>query len=359
MMALVDLERARREQEAKERSARWNIMSAKAIFAELPPYPWLIKGIHLAPGRITLLNGDADVGKTVIAMSIALAVASGEPLWGVYEVDRPGKVLHLNGEIGVYIGRERYQRQARVMGISWEQLEGKLELSNYPGTRLDDENFEAELRELCAGVTLVIIDSLRAFSGALDEKAKEIGIALLMLARVSEATGATIIVLHHNRKPSKDDVGGAKAAISGSTAILGGSECAYVMFKEKGGPITVKHERSPLGRPLDDFGLKIEDVEKDGDYRWGLRVVHMEGEQMTRLEAAAKKAKEAAEDEKAAEAILATLSRYAGVFRGSKEAFRSACGIGKIPFLRALANLNTEGKVRQDGTYHVPEWHLR
>jgi hypothetical protein len=339
----------------------WNMMNTEQIFAPLPPYPWLIEGLHLAPGRITLLNGYADVGKTVIAMTVALSVVSGKPVWDVFKPNKTGKVLHLNGEIGSYIARERYQRLARGMGIDAEALaaSGLLTLSNYPRARLDDKDFEEKLLHVVQGHQLVIVDSLRAFSGALDEKAKEIGVALFSLARVSQATGATILVLHHNRKPSKDDVGGAKMAISGSSSILGGAECAFVMTStEKGGPIIVEHERSPIGRPMGDFGLQIEDLPFGDDPRWGLRVTHLEPEQLSAASERAEQAKERLAVEKAKLAILATLEQVAGAFRGSQEQFRTMAGVGKGPFARALGELCADGRVSKQGPYHRPEWHL-
>lgn len=338
----------------------WNIMTAAQIYAQLPPYPWLVEGLHLAPGRISLLNGYADVGKTVIAMTWALGVATGRKIWNVFAPARSGVVLHLNGEIGSYIARERYQRLTRGMGIDFQEMvnAGQLRLSNYPAARLDDDDFEPQLAAVCEGCALVIIDSLRAFSGALDENAKEIGVALLMLARVSQATGATIVVLHHNRKPSKEDVGGAKMSISGSSSILGGSECAYVMTKEKGAPILVQHERSPIGRPMPDFGLMIEDIEKDGDPRWGLRIVHMEAEQMAQAAESARTAQELSESERIAEAIHLTLTKFAGVFRGSRKAFKEACCV-KVRdqrFYAVLVDLIAHGMVVQGGSYHHPEF---
>lgn len=340
----------------------WNLMTTEQIFAELPPYPWLVQGLHIAPGRITLLNGYADVGKTVIAMTLALAVASGCPVWDVYKPARAGKVLHLNGEIGSYLARERYQRLARGMAIDEVALieQGNLTLANYPTIRLDDRDFEPKLALACAGYELVIIDSLRAFSGALDENAKEIGVALFMLARVSQATGATIMVLHHNRKPTRDDVGGAKMAISGSSSILGGAECAFVMHStEKGGPVLVQHERSPIGRPLSDFGLLIEDIALNGEPRWGLRVQHIEGEQLEAMAERVRERRERLESDKASKVVVEALERNAGVFRGSKNAFRELCGIGKGPFLKCLSELTSNGIVHQLGDYHKPEWHLR
>ncbi len=339
----------------------WNLMTTEQIFAPLPPYPWLIKGLHVAPGRITLLCGYADVGKTVIAMTWALSVASGRPVWDVFHPDQSGRVLHLNGEIGSYIARERYQRLARGAAVDESALidSGALVLANYPNVRLDDRDFEAKLALQCEGFRLVIIDSLRAFSGALDEKAKEIGVALLMLARVSQATGATIVVLHHNRKPSKDDVGGAKMAISGSSSILGGAECAFVMTStEKGGPILVQHERSPVGNLMPDFGLKIEDVSQGADPRWGLRVVHLEPEQLAELSERAEAARDKVVVEKAKLAVIGVLERTAGVYRGSQEQFRAMAGVGKGPFARALSELYSDGRVEKAGKYHNPEWHL-
>ncbi len=344
----------------------WNLMTTAQIFEPLPPYPWLVKGLHIAPGRITLLNGYADVGKTVIAMTIALGVATGRSVWGVFGPNRTGRVLHLNGEIGLYIARERYQRLARGMGVDEADLirTGNLVLSNYPAARLDDKDFESELALKCRGCELVIIDSLRAFSGALNENAPEVGVALFKLARVSALTGATIVVLHHNRKPSKDSMGGAKADIAGNVAILGGAECAFVMVAtEKGGPIVVSHERSPIGKPLEDFGLQIQDIERDGDPRWGLRVVHLEPQQLAGArEQASEKAERVRRETafaKATKGIFAVLKTHAGVYRGSKDGFRASCGVGAEPFRAALDQLISVGCVTESRTdYHKTEWHL-
>lgn len=333
-------------------------MGASDIFATLPPYPWLVPGMHIAPGRITLMSGLADVGKTVIAQSIALAVATRRQVWGIYTPARAGRVLHLNGEIGSYLARERYQRLARAMGIDPTTLidSDSLRLANFPDVTLDDPDAEGRLIAACSGCVLVIIDSLRAFSGKLNEDKKEIGQALLMLARVSEATGATIIVLHHNRKPGKDDIGGAKQSISGSGSISGGSESIFVMTADKGEPILVEHERSPLGKKLDNFGLIIEDVERDGDRRWGLTVRHLELKQLQDMTDAEKQKKTEAAIAKACDAILLTLTKAGGGVRGSLKELASLSHVGEPNFSRAMARLKSDGRVRRGGTYHDPEW---
>lgn len=340
---------------------RWNVMPTSQIFEKLPDYPWLIPGMHLAPGRPTLLNGYADVGKTVVAMTFGLSVATGWPLWELFTPTRQGRVLHLNGEIGTYLARERYQRLTRAARINADDLiaSGRLLLSNYPNFTLDDKDAEERLSQLFDGYQLVIIDSLRAFSGRLDENGKEISGPLYMLARVSNRTGATVLVLHHNRKPSKDDVGGAKMAISGHNSILGAAECAFVMTSTgKGEPILVNHERSPIGRPVGDFGLSIEDVGKGGDERWGLKVSHLEPEQMEAMSERSSAARERVVVEKNKLRVVAQLERVAGVYRGRLDGLRAMVGIGKGPLDKALAELVSERVVERAGTHNAPEWRL-
>jgi 5S rRNA maturation endonuclease (ribonuclease M5) len=338
----------------------WNLMTAEQILAPLPEYPWLVKGLHMAPGRVTLLAGTPDSGKTVVAQGIALGVASGRAIWGVYRPTKRGKVVHLNGEIGTYIARERYQRLARAMGLTLQDIADTLVLSNYPDAKLDDPDFEARLMVLCEGASLVIVDSLRAFSGELDEMKKEIGVALLMLARVSDKTGAMFIVLHHNRKPSREGkTDGRKSdEMSGNNSIFGGCECAFVLTKDKNGPVTVHHERSPIGKPMKDFGLSIEDVADGNEPRWGLTIRHLEPEQMAREADAARAAKAAEVDAEIEKTVLDFLTKHAGIFRGSRERLREACGVRREVFGKAFQGMLVKGAIYEGGTYHKPEFSI-
>lgn len=331
----------------------WEILETAQIFEDLPPYPWLVPGLHLAPGRITLLNGYADVGKTIVAQSIALAIAAGEPVWGVFEPARAGRVLHLNGEVGSYVVRERYQRMARAMRLDTEAFAqaGRLRLANYPQFALDDSNARDVVTKAIAGHDLVVVDSLRAFSGELDENAKAIGQALLLLGQASTETGCTVLVLHHNRKMSKNDMGGAKQSISGSGSILGGAECAYVMTgTTKGGPVRVQHERSPIGRPIADFGLRVSDIPNGQDWRWGLAVEHLEPEQLLDAEEDQEASKAGRAVEEAAERILEALRAHAGQWMGGREGLRAYTRVKQATFASALGALRSDGRVVFEGS---------
>jgi hypothetical protein len=344
--------------EVQPRPIAWLV--AAEIFAELPEFPWLFKGLQIAPGRPTLLSSFPDVGKTVIAYALALSVASGKPAFDVYTPTRTGPVLILDGEIGNYLARSRLQRLARGMGIDVSKLieAGTLRLASYPDLRLDDEDVEARLTAATKDCVFGVIDSLRVFAGRLDEYKPEIGGALNTLARVSSATGTTFQVLHHNRKEGERQTKDAKQKISGNGAIPGNCESIFILSAEKNAPILVEHERTPIGTKLPNFGLRIEDVEKDGDPRWGLAVRHLEPEQLAQLDADASAKRTKAETNRAVSAVRSALERVGGTFKGSRADLRAASGIGATPFSRALAEMLSAGVIEKRGTHHKPEWVL-
>ena len=69
------------------------------IFAPLPPIPWLVQALRLAPGAPVVLAGYGFSGKTLLAQEIALCVASGKPVFGLFTC-RMGRALHLDFEQG-------------------------------------------------------------------------------------------------------------------------------------------------------------------------------------------------------------------------------------------------------------------
>lgn len=255
-------------------------ISPTEIFAPLPPIPWLVQGLGLAPGRPALFAGYGFSGKSIAAQDLALAVASGRKAWGVYSARR-GPVLHLDYEQGARLTSERYQRLARAAEIDPESLSGYLRVAVYPQLALSDRDAEETLAREAGGHALVIVDSLTCAVPAIDENSREIAGPLYMLGRVSEKTGATFLVIHHARKPVKDAPGGAAMAIRGSSAIFGAVDAAYVFSASKGEPTTVDHVRSPMtGITLPTFGLRIDDVDMDGNRRGGLRVRHLDAEEV-------------------------------------------------------------------------------
>lgn len=258
------------------------VIESAALGAALPELPWLVPALGIAPGPPVMVAGSGYSRKTLALQALALSVASGKPCWGVYGV-RQGAVLHIDYEQGRRVTTERYQRLARGMGIELVGLD--LEVAMLPTMHLDSPGAEATLSRACSGKALVLIDSFRAACPGADENSSDMRQHLDMLGRVSERTGATILVIHHMKKPSKEQPGGDKFGIRGSGAIFEACGGVFIFAGEKGKPTTVRHEKERnRGQEVDDFGLDAKDIDcpETGKPGWGLRVVHLEGEQMAR-----------------------------------------------------------------------------
>lgn len=267
-LADLDLEA---EQPGPSTAGRTRLLSVADIFAPLPPVPWLLQALDVAPGAPALWAGYGFSGKTVTAQALALAIASGTNAWGRFPV-RAGRVLHLDYEQGAYLTRSRYQRLAAALGLDPRSLDGRLVLAPMPGWYLDSDTND-ECARLAEGFDLMIVDSFRAACPITDENSSEARVPLDRLTRVSEKTGVTALVIHHARKPSQNAAGGARMSVRGSGALYDACGSVLVFSGEKGEPVTVEHEKARIsGRPHDAFQLWIEDVEAAGDPRGGLRV---------------------------------------------------------------------------------------
>lgn len=267
--------------ERSDRRRGMPVIGAAEMAQPLPELPWLVDALGLAPGPIIMVAGYGYSRKTLALQSMALSVAYGLPVWGLWRCRR-GPVLHIDYEQGARLTRERYQRLARGMGRELADLDaGDLEVSPLPPMYLDQRGIESAITRASEGKALVIVDSLRAGCLSLDENSSEAAAPLTMLSRVSERTGATVVVVHHAKKPSKDDKGG-KYAVRGSGALFAACAGVFIFSGEKGKPTEVSHEKERnRGKAAEQFFLDSEDVASpDGrDRFYGLRVKHLSKEQ--------------------------------------------------------------------------------
>lgn len=249
------------------------VLSARDIARPLARIPWLCRALSIGPGRATILGGYGGVGKTFAAQAMALAVAAGHRrLWDCYELQHQGgAVLHLDYEQGEWITCWRYQRLAWSLGIDLEQLGDRLQTEHYPDIFLTDPGAEKRLVKLCTGKALVLIDSLRAACPGVDENDSRMGAYLMVLARVSERTGATFIVVHHEGKTSGENPRKGIEKLRGSSAIAAsaGSVLSFVKDSSGVGVVRIEHTRANLGQEaapelvrLLDEGQTDENTEK-------------------------------------------------------------------------------------------------
>lgn len=304
----------------------------------LASQPYLIEALGIGPGAPTTIAGYGFGKKSVTLQSLALDIVTGAPAFGVYSLKR-GRVLHMDYEQGRRLTQERYQRLARARGLDLRDVGDALRLAVHPDVYLTHDDAEELYARAADGCAAVIVDSLRAATGGADENSSEIRQYVDVLARVSERTGATILLVHHARKPSAEGPRGARYALRGSSALYDAMASLFVFSAEKGEPTRVEHEKCRnRGILVDDFGLDVEDVAIDGDPRAGLRLVHLEPEQL------AARGTVDQSPTRNLDRIRAYLASN-GPHMGNRDALRERIGMGAVPFRNALSVLESTGDV--------------
>ncbi len=310
-------------------------LSGTDLAKPLPPLAYLVPHLGIATGAPVLVAGYGFSGKTLALQSLALSVASGTPLWGVYSTRR-GAVTHLDWEQGARLTSERYQRLALGMGLDLKDL--PLRVCVQPCASLGDRDAETVYEKACEGQALVIVDSLRAADSKADENSSEVRRSLDLLNRVAEKHGTVVFVIHHANKPKADAPEGNRYRIRGSSAIFDGAASVFVFASEKGQPIRVTHEKCRnRGTTVEDFGLRVADVDVPAGR--ALVVAHLEAEQLASSEGKAARGPAMGKAR-----ILDFLhGQTRREFRGSKSAMLPHLGMGRDAFFASFSELESTG----------------
>lgn len=325
-----------------------------------PEPPWLCKGLRLTAGRVTLIAGSPDSGKTLATQSLAISFASGRDAWGVFNVRR-GRVVHLNWDQERDATERRYDKLLRGIGLTADDVRGYLELIDDPPISFDDEASFAELRAVARDAACIIIDALTGALGEVDENSPAVGRVLRRIGKISEQTGCVIIVIHHagkppatfkGKKPDRD----AMFDIRGSSSIPGAAGAAFVQSPIKKGELYgVKMTRTPTvsKRALDPFALRFEDVEVeelvDGKRAEAVRVTYVDPQELASLMKSEKKGS----DQDSAAAFDQVKSRVLELVKAapglSGADIKARLGrMSKDTVYAALRSLKTDGRVDFD-----------
>lgn len=249
------------------------------IFTPEPQAKLIVPHLGIAPGPANGVVGESHVGKSLVALSLGLSVASGKDLWGVYSVQH-GRWLHLDHEQGKRHSKRYITRLMRGMGIDKEDIRGRFEIAVYPRLNLTTKNAEDVYTRLFTGFDLVTLDALRGLIPGVDENSSLVRDNIDILGRASEKTGCAVILIHHAGKPSLGKQ--RKHSARGSSGIRDSFQSEFILTGNKGEPIHVSHEKTrELGTPVDDFHLRIVNATNADDPNWGVRVEYVAREELT------------------------------------------------------------------------------
>jgi hypothetical protein len=202
------------------------LTAAELLGLELPPIRWSVQG--LLPEGVTLLAGKPKLGKSWMALGIAIAISTGGVALGTRPVEE-GDVLYMALE-------DNYRRlgkrlRKRLTGEAPERLQIATE---WP--RMDEGGAEALERWLEAhpDARLVVVDILKRVrprtspNRSVYEADYE---ALEAMQRLAAEFEVSILVVHHLRKLGAAD---PLDEISGSTGLSGGADGVLVLKRDRG-----------------------------------------------------------------------------------------------------------------------------
>lgn len=159
---------------------------------------WLIKGVLPASRDPIILFGASGSGKSFVAIDLCCAIARGIE-WRGHRVKR-GRVLYIAAEGSAGIGK-RLRAYCNHHNIDMADL--ALDVVAAAPNILDKEDISELVKTLSTfgPYVLAVVDTFAQVTpGANENSGEDMGPALANIKAVQEATGATVIAVHHAGK---------------------------------------------------------------------------------------------------------------------------------------------------------------
>jgi len=206
-------------------------------FEAIPRPQFVIRGVAIR-GEVTILSGQGGVGKSTLAVLLALSVASGANLVG-YQPLVQGNVLIINNEDATSTMRLRLYALKQHF-----DLDGPFGNVVLRGVPTDPDESRVILLDEDKGINhsginwlngivknqnidLMVIDPLALFSmGDVENSATQMSSLMAEIKRVAILGNCAVIVIDHNRKSSRPGEDNSADAVRGSSAKVASARIA-------------------------------------------------------------------------------------------------------------------------------------
>ena len=223
---------------------------------------WLIKDVMEAES-IGMFFGAPASAKSFIAMDISFCVAAGIN-WNGHKT-KPGKVVYLAGE-----GSNGLSVRFKALEEKYNTTATDIYLSGMPASLSDQKSTDIvfwEIGKVCPDPALIIIDTLhRNFGNGDENSARDVAIFIHCVTALMNATGATVLIVHHSGHGSADRARGSssiKAALdfeykvtkTGDSVTL---SCTKAKEFSEPSPMSFDLVDQPIAGWLDDEGKPVQ-----------------------------------------------------------------------------------------------------
>lgn len=240
------------------------VIRAADVAGELTRPEWLVASLWARAG-VGILGGAPKCCKSWLALEVAIAVASGAPCLGSFEVGDTGSVLLYMAEDAAPVVKARLSGICQHRGLDLSLL--PIHLITAPALRLDRERDQARLRDSVAkhAPRLLILDPFVRLHRIDENDAGQVSALLGYLRELSRAYDLAVLVVHHARKNGTSGQPGN--SLRGSGDFFAWADSLLYVRRHKGQLLlTIEHRAAPAPDPLgltlradDDVHLELID----------------------------------------------------------------------------------------------------
>ncbi len=266
---------------------------------EFPPVSWRVDKLVPDCGLVAI-SGLPGSGKSWITEHLALAVASGTPLFGKFETQE-GSVLIIDKENNISLIQKRFKLLGGLEGLGVYFLNREF--------FVEEDQLIEEIVSLIQKlkIKLVIVDSLiRIYRNKDENSSNDMAEVFRQLKRFQEV-GAAVVFTHHHRKQSIMAKNVASESMRGSSDILAAVDCHLAVDKTEDG---IKITQTKLRQEMSIKPFKI-NLEGEGEHLDLVFIGEVE-EEREKMEEAKVDIYEAFEEGEISRADL--INRFRGVY---------------------------------------------
>ena len=209
---------------------------------------WLVASLWARAG-VGILGGAPKCCKSWLALEMALAVASGAPCLGVFEVGDVGGVLLYMAEDAAVVVKARLAGICRHRGLDLAAL--PIHLIIAPALRLDRGHDQVRLRDAVAKYAprLLVLDPFVRLHRIDENDAGQVSALLGYLRELQRAHDLAVLVVHHARKNGHASQPGQ--SLRGSGDFFAWADSLLYVRRHRGQLLlSVEHRGAPAPEPL-------------------------------------------------------------------------------------------------------------